>query len=48
MTLRIVLCLGGINKYPRTSPIYTVRYSVLKAAGTIDAEDFNPYLPEEE
>lgn len=38
----------GINKYPRTSPIYTVRYSVLKAAGTIDAEDFNPYLPEEE
>ena len=33
----------GINKCPRISRIYTVRYSVLKAAGTIDAEDFNPY-----
>lgn len=31
----------GIAKTPRTMQIDRVRYMVLKAAGTSDAEDFN-------
>lgn len=32
----------GIATRPRTMPIDEVRYSVLKAANAIDAEDFAP------
>lgn len=32
----------GIFRTPRTMPMETVRYAVLKAAETIDAEEFNP------
>jgi len=35
----------GITSSPRAKPMHLVRYLVLKAAQTIDAEDF---LPEEE
>lgn len=31
-----------VNSAPRTYPISYVRYQVLKAANTVDAEDFNP------
>lgn len=31
-----------IGTYPKTKPILTVRYQVLQAANTIDAEDFKP------
>lgn len=32
----------GIYQQPRVIPIYSVRYRVLVAAGTSDAEYFNP------
>ena len=32
----------GLFSRPRTSRIYVVRYQVLKAAGTVDAEEFKP------
>ncbi len=32
----------GISRTPRILPIYKVRYLVLKAANTTDAEEFNP------
>lgn len=37
-----------VNLSPRTSPISNVRYQVLKAAQTVDAEDFNPANGEDE
>ena len=32
----------GIASKPKTKDINIIRYKVLKAANTIDAEDFNP------
>ena len=32
----------GISSHPRTEHIFDVRYRVLKAAGTNDAESFKP------
>lgn len=32
----------GIAQTPRTRPIHHIRYLVLKAANTIDAEEFKP------
>lgn len=32
----------GLYKTPSMAPIRRVTYAVLKAAGTTDAEDFNP------
>ena len=32
----------GIGTYPKTKPIHTVRYQVVKAANTNDAENFKP------
>lgn len=37
----------GLYPTPRIHPIHEVRYQVLKAAGTDDAEDFKPE-PEED
>ncbi len=34
--------LWGISSSPKTQPIDKITYKVLKAAGTNDAEDFNP------
>lgn len=40
----------GITSSPRTRPMLLIRYQVLKAAGTVDAEEFHPDAeePEEE
>lgn len=38
----------GVAAKPRTMPIDQVRYMVLKAAGTNDAEEFNPATFDEE
>lgn len=32
----------GLGQHPKTRPMDTVRYLVLKSANTCDAEDFNP------
>ena len=32
----------GISRRPRTCSIGSIRYLVLKEAGTVDAEDYNP------
>ena len=32
----------GLFLRPKTSNIFNVRYQVLKAAGTVDAEEYNP------
>ena len=32
----------GISRSPRACPMNSIRYVVLKAAGTVDAEKFNP------
>lgn len=32
----------GISSRPKTRPIDLIRYQVLKAANTVDAEDFKP------
>lgn len=32
----------GLFSRPKTSHIFNVRYQVLKAAGTVDAEEYNP------
>jgi len=32
----------GISQYPRTRPIFEIRYKVLKAAHVVDAEEYNP------
>lgn len=32
----------GVGIHPKVKPIHTVRYQVLKAANTNDAEDFKP------
>lgn len=32
----------GISQRPKTQPIDLIRYRVLVAAGTVDAEDFAP------
>ena len=37
----------GLGSSPKTKPIFTVRYQVLKAANTNDAEEFNPKGKEE-
>ena len=39
MTLRIT---WGLGTSPRTKRIDYVRYKVLTAAGTVDAEEYNP------
>ena len=38
----------GLFSTPRTSRIDVVRYRVLKAAGTVDAEAYNPDTEEEQ
>ena len=38
----------GVSSSPRTSPMYDIRYSVLKAAATNDAEEYNPANDDEE
>lgn len=32
----------GVSSRPRICPIAVIRYRVLKAAGTVDAEEFKP------
>jgi hypothetical protein len=32
----------GVSARPRIEPIYEIRYKVLKAARTVDAEDYKP------
>ena len=38
----------GVTSQPYTQEIFKVRYQVLLAAGTIDAEEFNPANMEDE
>lgn len=38
----------GLSASPKTSPIETIRYIVLKSAGTNDCEEFNPSTQDEE
>lgn len=35
----------GICNTPRIHPIFLIRYKVLKAANTVDAEDYKPLDP---
>lgn len=37
----------GLGSSPKAKPMYTVRYHVLIAANTNDAEEFNPEREEE-
>ena len=38
----------GLFQRPKISPMRIVRYRVLQAAGTSDAEDYRPYEEDEE
>lgn len=38
----------GLYPHPKTADMFTVRYRVLLAAGTVDAEEFNPANEEDE
>lgn len=40
----IALCYTKwrLGSFPKTKPMFKIRYQVLKAANTIDAEEFNP------